>query len=132
MHIGDQLSAYLDSQLDPNVLFSVEAHLADCAECRIELDGVSEIRDLVRALPTVEVPAGLLDLPAEVIPLRPRRRRSLVAAAAAATLVVGIGFGVNGNHTVPLELNEVVEQHVARASVDPGFNVLQVQAVANR
>ena len=55
-----------------------------------------------------------------------------MGAAAAAALIVGVGFGVNADRAVPLQLDEVVEQHVARASVDPGFNVLQVQAVVDR
>ena len=132
MHIGDQLSGYLDSQVDSATRVSIEAHLAECAECRSELAAVSEIRDGMRGLPTLEVPAAVYELEAEVIPLRAGQRRILVAAAAVVALVVGIGFGVSGNQSVPLELNQFMEHHVARASVDPGFNVLQVQAVVNR
>lgn len=131
MHIGDQLSAYLDSQVDRTARGSIEAHLGGCADCRAELEAVGMVRSRLRELPFEEPPPGALDLPAEVIPLR-RGRRILVAAAAASALVVGIGFGVNGNQTVPLQLDAVVEQHVARASVDPGFNVMQVQAVLAR
>jgi hypothetical protein len=67
-----------------------------------------------------------------LVSLRPARRRLLVAAAAVSTLVVGIGFSVSAERAVPLPLDAVVDQHVARASVDPGLNVLQVQAVVNR
>jgi hypothetical protein len=85
----------------------------------------------MRSLPLQEAPPDAFKLPAEVVTL-PARRRVLVAAAAAATLVVGIGFSVNGNQAVPLQLSPLVEQHVARASLDPGFNVVQVQAVVGR
>lgn len=132
MHVVDLLSAFLDSELDADEKALVEAHIPDCGECRSELAVVSQVRDQLRGLPVLDVPAGTYELMAEVVPIRRNRRRPLVAAAAVATLVVGIGFGVNGNQSVPLELNQVVEQHVARASVDPGLNVLQVQAVANR
>lgn len=130
MHPGDQLSAYLDGEVDEDTRVSIEAHLAGCEACRDELAIVSDMRSLVRALPMLD-PVGETNRPADVISIRPSRRRTLVAAAAVATLVVGIGFGVGASREVPLQLNEVVEQHVARASVDPGFNVLQVQAVVN-
>ncbi len=132
MHIGDQLSAYLDHQLDASARSSIDDHLAGCDTCRDELEAVSRVRIRLRALPLLEPPPSVLQPPAEVVPLRPARRRVLVGAAAVAALVVGIGFGVKGNHAVPLQLEPLVEHHVARASVDPGFNVIQVQAVAGR
>jgi anti-sigma factor RsiW len=131
-HSGDQLSAYADSQLTPAQRLLIDTHLNECVDCRDELAVIAGARQNLRSLPMIEPPAGALRLPAEVVQLRPARRRVLVSAAATVALVVGIGVGVNGNQTVPLQLDAVVEQHVARASVDPGLNVLQVQAVANR
>lgn len=131
-HLGDQLSGYLDQQVDASARSAIEAHLVECGHCRDELEAVRRIRIRVRALPLVEPTAHSLELPAQVVPLRPARRRVLVGAAAVAALVVGVGLGVNGNQAVPLQLDPLVEQHVARASVDPGLNVMQVQAVANR
>lgn len=132
MHLGDRISAYLDSQVDGSERALVEAHLAECEECRSEMAAVAGSRTLVRELPMQEPPARALHPPAEVVSLRPARRRWLVAAAAVSTLVVGIGFSVSAERAVPLPLDAVVDQHVARASVDPGLNVLQVQAVVNR
>ena len=131
MHVGDGLSAYLDSELDATALSLVEQHVSECADCRDELEGVTRVRMRVQALPRQEPPATALELPGRVIAL-PARRRVLMAAAAVATLVVGIGIGVNGNQAVPLQLDPLVEQHMARASFDPGFNVIQVQAVVGR
>ena len=131
-HAGDRLSAYLDGELNPAEQTSIESHLADCASCRSERDAAGASRSLVRSLPVVEPPPDVFDLPAEVIEFPGRWRRRLVAAAAAATLIVGVGFGVNADRAVPLQLDDVVDQHVARASIDRGFNVLQVQAVVNR
>lgn len=130
-HPGDQLSAFLDGELDPTRRAEVADHLRVCPECRTEVETVSHGRDLLRSLPAVPVPANLFAPPAEVIPLRRPRRRRMVAAAAASALIVGIGLGVNADRNVPLPLEEVVDQHVARASVDRGFNVLQVQAVVS-
>jgi len=132
MHLGDLISAYLDSQVDASERTLVEAHLAGCEECRSELAAATVGRKRVRELPLLEPPPGALRPPADVVPLRSARRRSLVAAAAMATLVVGVGFSVSAERAVPLRLDAVVDQHVARASVDPGLNVLQVQAVVNR
>ena len=131
MHLNDSLSAYIDDELDPSSRVAAEQHLSECLACRDELESVTRVRIRMQGLPLQEVPTGTFDLPAKVVAI-PTRRRLLVAAAAAATLVVGIGFGVNGNQAVPLQLNPLLEQHVARASLDPGFNVIQVQAVVDR
>jgi anti-sigma factor RsiW len=131
-HPGDLLSGYADSQVSPADRLSIDSHLSGCAGCRDELAAITTARERTRALPVLDPPAGVLHLPAEVVPLRPARRRVLVAAAATVALVVGIGVAADGNQTVPLQLDAVVEQHVARASVDPGLNVMQVQVVANR
>ncbi|MGI9648848.1 MAG: anti-sigma factor family protein [Acidimicrobiia bacterium] len=132
MHLGDLISAYVDSQLDASERAAADEHLAGCQQCRRELDVVTSSRYRLRRLPVLEPPPEALRPPAPVVPLRPARRRLLVAAAAMSTLVVGVGFSVNAEKAVPLPLDAVVDQHVARASVDPGLNVLQVQAVVNR
>ena len=101
MHVGDLLSALIDGQLDADQRELVERHLDECPDCGTELRSTTAARREVRGLPMLEVPPGTFDLAADVVPIRKRRRRPLVAAAAVATLVVGIGFGVNGNNTVP-------------------------------
>jgi anti-sigma factor RsiW len=133
MHPGELLSAFLDSELDPTGRASIEAHVSECDACAHELDDLAVVRGRVRSLPVQEPPPGILEPLAPALPLR-RHRRLLVtgAAAAAAALVVAIGLGANGNQSVPLPLDAVVDQHIARASVDPGFNVLQVQAAFGR
>ena len=132
MHPGDLLSAFLDAELAEGDRAEVQAHLEDCAPCRSELEAVREGRQLLQGLPALSPPSGVLELPAEVVPLRPGRTRRMVAAAAVSALIVGVGFSVTADRAVPLPLDEVVEQHVARASIDRGFNVLQVQAVVDR
>ena len=131
-HPGDLLSGFADAQVAPADRRSIALHLSGCPDCRDELDAITSARERMRALPMLDPPLGALRLPAEVVPLRPARRRVLVAAAATMALVVGIGVGATGDDTVPLQFDAVVEQHMARASVDPGLNVMQVQVVANR
>src|SRR5919202_1120065 len=55
-HVRDELSAYLDGELSPGARRAVDDHLAACAECRAELEGLSRTRDLLRALPSVAPP----------------------------------------------------------------------------
>jgi anti-sigma factor RsiW len=131
-HPGDLLSAYLDERLIGSERSAVDAHLGECPKCRAELVAAREGRQLVRSLSVLEPPPGVFDLPAEVLPRRRPRVRRMLAAAAISALIVGVGLGVSADRAVPLPLDEVVEQHVARASVDRGLNVLQVQAVVNR
>ena len=52
----DKLSAYLDNQVTPAERAHVEGHLATCAACRGELDGLRRTVVLLRALPRVPVP----------------------------------------------------------------------------
>ncbi|MEE8492040.1 MAG: zf-HC2 domain-containing protein [Acidimicrobiia bacterium] len=133
-HPTDLLSAFLDEELSPNEVSELTTHLADCRECQRELDSLAAVRLQIRALPVLEPAPAVIEVAREVIPLAPRWRRTLVGAmaAAAVVVVVGVGVGSNGRAAVPLQLEQAFDQHVARASVDSGFNVIQVQAVVNR
>ncbi|HEY3107333.1 MAG TPA: zf-HC2 domain-containing protein, partial [Chloroflexota bacterium] len=55
-HVRDELSAYLDGELEPAGRQAVDDHLAGCAECRAELDGLRQTRDLLRAVRPVAPP----------------------------------------------------------------------------
>ena len=60
-HLGDLLSALLDGELEYAEAAAARAHLQGCPFCRAELDATATTRALVRALPTVEMPPGLID-----------------------------------------------------------------------
>jgi anti-sigma factor RsiW len=98
-HLGDDLSALLDGELDEHEVGAAQAHLATCDRCRDELVAVQAGRDLLRGLPFVDPPAGFLD---GVIGRRRRRRHQavivavLASVATFATLVVGGAY-----HEVP-------------------------------
>ena len=130
-HPIDLLSAFLDEELTGVELEELTSHLADCLDCRAELDSLAGVRSQVRGLPVVDPLPGVIEVGRTVVPTVPRWRRALVSAAAAAVVVVVVGAGVgsNGRRAVPLQLEQAIDQHVARASVDSGFNVIHVQAV---
>jgi hypothetical protein len=94
----EELSAYLDHELDPAAQARVAEHVAGCAECARRLDGLRETVYAVRALP-METPPRTFTIPAQ-------RRQSFrwapvgwVGSAAAAVLV--IGFGLSQLHFHP-------------------------------
>jgi anti-sigma factor RsiW len=94
----EELSAYLDHELDPATRARVAEHVAGCAECTRRLDGLRETVHAVRALP-METPTRTFTVPVE-------RRKSFrwapvgwVGSAAAAVLV--IGFGLSQLHLHP-------------------------------
>jgi len=52
-HLGTWLQAYHDGELDELQLRRVEAHLAECAACRAELDVLQSLSSLLQAAPPV-------------------------------------------------------------------------------
>src|SRR5438552_1456021 len=58
-HVRDELSAFLDGELDQATRQAVDDHLARCAACRSELEGLERTRDRLRAVRPVEVPRAL-------------------------------------------------------------------------
>ena len=103
--VSEQLSAYLDDELDPNLAGEVKEHLDACPACTAELQRLRELTGLLHALPRRPAPDGLdqevacriersllLATPAP----RPRRyvvlRRVLSGAAlAAAAILLALG-----------------------------------------
>jgi hypothetical protein len=86
----EELSAYLDHELDTVAQARVAGHLAGCAECQLRLDGLRETAYAVRALP-METPPRTFTIPEQ-------RRQSFrwapvgwIGGVAAAFLVVAIG-----------------------------------------
>lgn len=120
------LSAYMDSEITPDELRAVGAHVASCAECAAILAEYRQMRSLVRALPQPLPPPRLHQAVfAKATPTY--RRRSLlfdlgqrglaygaltvaiVALILTASLIVrnsGVGTGVAGlDHTPPTIVN---------------------------
>ena len=117
-HPGELLSAWLDGETTANESASVEAHLAGCSQCRIEVDGIHRARSAVRSLPWLELPSDVMGR--VVVPLR-RRRRVIITAAAAAALAGVLGVaGVLADRPVPLTVSDLTGRYAARSAADPG------------
>jgi hypothetical protein len=98
----DDVGAYLLGALSDLERHAFERHLAGCAECQEELE---RLRPAAEALPgsvvQLEAPPGLkkrlmaeVEGDSNVVALRPRRRRTLLAVAAVLLLGVVVGIGV--------------------------------------
>lgn len=131
-HFDDRLSAYLDDELGAAARTAVDAHLAECRPCRDELAAVTLARDAVRNLEWLPLPESIAGRPAVAArrPLRRWRRRLAPALAVTAAVAVFAGFGgATVDNEAPIELEQVVDRHLARVSVDPGPNTVQVRMV---
>ncbi|MFQ5553845.1 MAG: zf-HC2 domain-containing protein [Acidimicrobiia bacterium] len=129
VHLGPELSAYLDAELSTLELPLVMQHLRDCDRCRRDLQLIDGARAAVRALPRVE-PPELLGLRREQARSGVRRRWRVVSAAAgvAAALVITLGVTSSATPDPTFDLGSFADRHVARASVEIGFSMLPVSA----
>jgi anti-sigma factor RsiW len=57
-HVWEQISGYLDEQLDVEMLAAVERHLANCEVCSAVLDSTRNILVLTADDRTYELPVG--------------------------------------------------------------------------
>ncbi len=142
-HLGELLSAYLDGELTGDEEERVVLHLDGCGLCRDELLELDAARGAVRSLPVLE-PAGFVDkitreMPAVPVPItaaadrrRSRMRPTAWAAAAAAALVLavgGVGMARSGSGGATIEMEEMLDRHAVRVSVDPGLSAVQIVQV---
>ena len=104
-HLDQNLSAYLDGELEGPMLAAAEAHLAACAECRAELEGLKRVVRRAGSLddrpPERDLWSGIQSRigsgsTGDVIPLASRRRVTftLPQLAAAAIAIMALSAGV--------------------------------------
>ncbi len=98
----EELHAYLDQGLSRTQCVEIESHLADCAPCRAQRDGIAALRDRTTALlarlapPRTALPVfeSLRKRAAEEASIR-RRRVQRVVWAASLVAAVGLGWGAS-------------------------------------
>jgi len=130
-HLGEQLSAYLDGQLDTSEHDFVISHLDFCTDCRLELHELDSARTAIRSLPGLE-PPEFLTVHQERIKRERWTRRRVVAAGVGIAAAAAFAFGILGptNESGDLDITPLFDQHQARVSVDAGFNVIPAFAPA--
>ena len=108
----DQLSAYVDGELQSSERSQLEAHLVTCSTCRSRLDALRQTVSALRALP-MESPPRAFTVPAQ-------RRQSVtrnwapvgwLGGAAAALLVVA--FGISQFHGFPARASTASRSNVS-------------------
>ena len=131
-HPGEQLSAYLDGQLDTGEHNFVISHLDFCTDCRLELHELDAARTAIRSLPGLEPPEFLAVHRERIERERWTRRRVLTAGVgvAAAAALVFAAFGPATQPEGNLDINPFLDQHQVRVGVEPGINFLPALAPA--
>ena len=126
-HFGASLSAYLDGELATTEFENVFVHVQTCTECRADLQLLDGARTAVRSLPGLEVPE-FLDARREALTARsgtPPGRMAAAVAGIAAAVVLAVGIYTSSEEPVAaVDLDSFADRHVARASVEPGFQVI--------
>ena len=89
--VKEQLSAWLDQELDADVEAALAAHLDRCEACRREWRQLMALDAALGNL-AAPVPLGLAEKVAAEV-RRPRRRQGWQSAALAACLILGIALG---------------------------------------
>jgi anti-sigma factor RsiW len=131
-HPGEQLSAYLDGQLDTTEHDFVFSHLDFCTDCRLELHELDAARTAIRSLPGLE-PPEFLAVHRERIDRERWTRRRVVAGGVGIAAAAAIVFATFGPSTQPggdLDINPFHDQHQARVSVESGINFVPALAPA--
>lgn len=135
-HVGELASAYLDGETTPEESTRLRSHLADCSACQAEVADVHAARSALRAMPTLEMPEGLLDelgLLAPVIPLR-RRPPVLIGAAAAALILFVMFAALLTPDSVGVPLVEISRQYQEQSSqgsaIAPDVGALHTEVLA--
>jgi anti-sigma factor RsiW len=123
--IQEQVSAFLDDEVDHDDAVDIARHVSGCEACAAELEQVREAREALRALPTLRAPKGLSQPPE---PVRPRRSAmaalTLTAAILAGAAAFAAGEGKGGDIVPPVD--DFVIDHVNNTGGDPILTPVRV------
>lgn len=129
VHIGEELSAFLDGELTTAEVPIVTAHLHTCQECRFELADLDRSRTAIRALPGIE-PPDFLEVHRELSRRKKRRKKrgvrtALAVASGAAAVALIFTISPFGTSSVPaaITISDLDARHAAVASVPSAVQV---------
>lgn len=117
MHLGEELSAYLDGELSGIEARKVTSHLAGCDECRDSLGELIDIRSRLRSLPMMDY-AWVPSERSGVTVLRRRSRWIAGAAAAAAAAIVVFATVSAPRDVISLNQGDFSASFSARQTLD--------------
>ena len=66
----DHVSDYIDGELETSICAEIEAHLADCANCRIMVDTVRKTITLYHSQASTDLPSDVQDRLYKVLNLK--------------------------------------------------------------
>ena len=107
----DQLSAYIDGELEASAAERLETHLAACEGCRLELEQLRATAAALRDLPEVQAPRSFT-----LSPERAAARRPLTGAAAPLALgmrLAAVGLAVALAAVFVVDLGGLAEDNEA-------------------
>ncbi len=123
--VCDRLTEYQLDLLEDRERAGVEAHLAECADCRAELVALQKLDGLLEPMEEAEAPANLWSgvkrrMEPRRAPLwqlwRQPARQAIAVAAAMLLVVAGLWLGLRGRPGDPEDYNllasDYQEQHV--------------------
>ncbi len=101
---SEQLTAYIDNELDVVAIQQVAFHVAACARCQVEVKATELLKARLASLPELTVPCSFALTPAHTRRLTPRplytaARVALAMAAALLLFVFGLDFLGLANQT---------------------------------
>ena len=125
-HPSELISAYLDGEATPQERSQLHEHLAGCGRCSRELEEMQHVRTLIRSLPVLDMPVGLVpEADPVVVPLR-RNRGFLVGAAAAVVALVIAAAALFSPPPQSVSVDDLSGRFGARVSLDPAFGPAKV------
>jgi hypothetical protein len=110
-HPEEQLSAYVDGELDSRARRFVQAHLATCGACSALVDELRQTKSMVASLPRPVAPRAFVLGPEYAVPRRASARRSsfTFAPVAALTVLLALLFVDASNFSNSTSSDEVGE-----------------------
>ncbi|MEO0068953.1 MAG: zf-HC2 domain-containing protein [candidate division WOR-3 bacterium] len=122
------LSSFLDGELKGKAKLDLEAHLTQCSDCRNELAGLKEDRELMSSVSVPELsPYFLTRTVARIRELNEQKepvwaRRLVYQAGAAVLVLLGIGLGLFLGSN--LAQNNGISQEIATLNAEPSIEEL--------